>query len=68
MASLYKYESKAQRQDGFFNGVIMNESFVIGANRNQYLNYISLAVLILVLAGIAVHVFFRIKNRKKITH
>lgn len=68
MASLYKYESRAQRQDGFFNGVIMNESFVIGANRNEYLNYISLAVLILVLAGIAVHVFFRIKNRKKITH
>lgn len=68
MASLYKYESKAQRQDGFFNGVIMNDAYVIGANRNEYLNYISAAVLIMVLGGIVVHIFFRIKNRKKITH
>lgn len=65
MASLYKYESKAQRADGFFNGVIMNESYVIGANRNEYLNYISLAVLILVLAGVVVHIFLRIKYKAK---
>lgn len=65
MASLYRYESKAQRADGFFNGVIMNESYVIGANRNVYLNYISLAVLILVLAGVAIHVFLRIKYKSK---
>ncbi len=38
MASLYKFESKAQRRDGFFNGIILNESYVIGANRNEYLN------------------------------
>ncbi|HEX2970084.1 MAG TPA: hypothetical protein VHO46_13390 [Bacteroidales bacterium] len=68
MASLYKYESKSKRKDGFFNGVILNESFVIGANRNQYLNYISITVFLIVIAGVAVHVFFRIKNRKKIKH
>lgn len=65
MASLYRYESMEQRKDGFLNGVIMNESFVIGANRNQYLNYISVAVLIIVLAGVAFHVFLRIKNKRK---
>lgn len=65
MASLYKYESKEQRKDGFFNGVIMNESYVIGANRNEYLNYISLAVLVLVLAVVTVHIFFRFKYKRK---
>lgn len=68
MASLYRYESRAQRQDGFFNGVIMNESYVIGANRNEYLNNISLVIMLMVLAGVAIHIFFRIKNKKKITH
>jgi len=37
MASLYKFESKEQRRDGFFNGIILNASYVIGANRNEYL-------------------------------
>ena len=41
MASLYKFESKEQRRDGFFNGIILNESYVIGANRNEYLNLVS---------------------------
>ena len=44
MASLYKFESKEQRQDGFFNGIILNESYVIGANRNEYLNILSLII------------------------
>lgn len=65
MASLYRYESMEQREDGFLNGVIMNESFVIGANRNRYLNYISVAVLAMVLAGVAFHIFLRIKNKRK---
>lgn len=65
MASLYKYESMEQRKDGFFNGVIMNESYVIGANRNVYLNYISVAMLVMVLAVVAFHIFLRIKNKRK---
>lgn len=60
MASLYKFKSREQRKDGFFNGVILNESYVIGANRNEYLNTFSLAILILVIGVIGVHVFFRI--------
>jgi len=60
MASLYKFKSKEQRKDGFFNGVILNESYVIGANRNEYLNNFSLLILLLLLGGIGIHIFFRI--------
>ena len=62
MASLYKFESRAQRRDGFFNGIILNESYVIGANRNEYLNLISLVIFFGVLGVIAVHVIFRIRK------
>ncbi len=60
MASLYKFESKEQRRDGFFNGIILNESYVIGANRNEYLNILSLVIFALIFTVLGVHVFFRI--------
>ncbi len=62
MASLYKFESKAQRKDGFFNGIILNESYVIGANRNEYLNILSLIILLGVLGVIFIHILFRIRK------
>lgn len=65
MASLYKFESKAQRKDGFFNGIILNESYVIGANRNEYLNLLSLIIFVGVLGVIAVHIIFRIRKDNK---
>ncbi|MGE5420398.1 MAG: hypothetical protein ACM3UT_09445 [Chloroflexota bacterium] len=65
MASLYKFKSKEQRQDGFFNGIILNESYVIGANRNEYLNILSLAIFALVLAIITLHIFLRLRQGKK---
>jgi hypothetical protein len=65
MASLYKFESKEQRRDGFFNGIILNESYVIGANRNEYLNLLSLIIFIGVIGVIGVHVFFRIIKSNK---
>jgi hypothetical protein len=64
MASLYKFESKAQRRDGFFNGIILNESYVIGANRNEYLNLLSLVIFLGVLGVIGVHILFRIRKNK----
>jgi Zn finger protein HypA/HybF involved in hydrogenase expression len=63
MASLYKFESKEQRRDGFFNGVILNESYVIGANRNQYLNILSLVIFGLIILIIAWHTYFRILKK-----
>jgi len=63
MSSLYKFQSKEQRKDGFFNGIIMNESYVIGANRNQYLNNLSFFIFLVLAGVIAVHIFFRIKKK-----
>lgn len=65
MASLYKFESKEQRRDGFFNGIILNASYVIGANRNEYLNLLSLIIFVIVILVITVHIVFRIKNKRK---
>jgi len=60
MTTLYKFQSKEQRQSGFFNGIILNESYVIGANRNEYLNIFSLIIFVGVLLVIGVHITFRI--------
>jgi len=66
MTSLYKYKVKEQRsKSGFFNGVILNESYVIGANRNYYLNVLSLIIFGMVIAGIITHACLRIIKRKK---
>jgi hypothetical protein len=63
MSSLYKFESKERRKDGFFNGIIMNESYVIGANRNRYLNNLSIIIFIILAGVISVHVIFRVRKK-----
>jgi hypothetical protein len=63
MSSLYKFESKEQRKDGFFNGIIMNESYVIGANRNRYLNNLSIIIFIILSGVITVHMIFRVRKK-----
>lgn len=63
MTSLYKFQSKEQRKDGFFNGIILNESYVIGANRNEYLNVFSLIIFGLILVVIGGHIIFRIVKK-----
>jgi predicted CXXCH cytochrome family protein len=65
MASLYKFESKAKRRDGFFNGVILNQSYVIGANRNEYLNIVSVVILIFTLAIICIHILLRMRSKRQ---
>ncbi len=66
MSTLYKFNAKEERKDGFVNGVILNHSYVIGANRNEYLNWLSLIIFGLTGLVIVIHVFFRvIKTRKK---
>ncbi len=64
MATLYKFQSKEQRKSGFFNGIILNESYVIGANRNEYLIIFSLIIFIGLLLVIGVHIAFRIRKNK----
>lgn len=66
MASLYKHEVSQQRStSGFYNGVIMNQAYVIGANRNYYVNIASAVLLGLTLIGIAIHAFFRTRKTKR---
>lgn len=63
MSSLYKFRSKEQRKNGFLNGIIINDSYVIGANRNQYMNILSCIIFIILSAMIAVHIIFRITKK-----
>jgi len=65
MATLYKFESKEERRSGFFNGIILNESYVIGANRNEYLINLSLIILLATLCIIGVHIIFRVRRHNK---
>ncbi len=63
MSSLYKYQNiEARKNRGTLNAVFINESYVIGANRNIYLNIISIALFGLTILGILIHIFFRIKK------
>jgi len=62
---LYKYAVKQSRSDqGYYNSVILNEAYVIGANRNRYLNWISLIILGATLGGIFIHIIMRIIKKK----
>lgn len=64
LASLYKYQAKESRnQLGFFNSAILNNSYIIGANRNYYLNMISLVVFGCVILGIIIHGTLRFIKR-----
>lgn len=64
LASLYKYQAKERRNElGFFNAAILNNSYIIGANRNYFLNVISIAIFGLVLLVIAIHATKRIINK-----
>jgi hypothetical protein len=69
MATLYKYQSKEGRsKNGFFNAIILNESYVIGANRNYYLNIISVGIFGLVVIGIVIHSLLRLSSRNSYRH
>ncbi len=58
--SLYKFQSVEMRKLGFVNGVIRNNAFVIGANHNIFLNWLSFIILGCTLFGILVHTVIRI--------
>lgn len=65
MASLYRFKAKEFRtQKGFLNSAVLGNSYIIGANRNIYLNRISLLIYGLVLLGIAIHASLRIIIKK----
>jgi hypothetical protein len=64
MASLYKFQSQERRNKaGFFNAALMNDSYVIGENRNIYLNIISVVIFGFVILGITIHSIIRILKK-----
>jgi len=66
MASLYKHiKQETQEKQGFLNAAILSQGYVIGANRNTFLNYGSLAIFALVLLGIGAHAVLRFIYPKK---
>ena len=60
-ATLYKFQSKeARNKYGFVNAVVGNDAYVIGANRNYFLNVISVVIFGLTMLGLALHIVLRI--------
>lgn len=66
MASLYRYQSKENRKlYGFYNASILNESYVIGASKNYFLNVFTIVVFALSILSILAHaIILRISKKK----
>jgi hypothetical protein len=64
-ASLYKYQNLQQRsEDGTLSVIISNDSYVIGTQQIPILRTLSFIIFGLVLAGIAIHITFRVIKKK----
>jgi hypothetical protein len=64
LATLYKFQAREARDEfGFLNAIVMNEAFLIGANRNRFLNIISVVIFGMVILGIGIHITFRVINK-----
>lgn len=64
MASLYKYNAQETRRTyGFFNSAILSDSYIIGANRNYYLNVLSLVIFGGVVLVIIIHAILRMYSK-----
>ncbi len=63
-ATLYKFQVQEERNKfGFGNAVILSNSYIIGANRNLYLNIISIAIFGMAVIGILIHITLRIISK-----
>jgi len=65
MHTLYKFQNLEERKGGFVNGIMINNSYVIGANQNVWLNRLSFLIFGLTLLVIAFHIYLRIRKHKK---
>ena len=66
METLYRFEKKESRsQLGFYNGVLINDStYVIGANRNVFLNWASIVIFVMTIGVILIHAVLRLIIKK----
>jgi len=66
LQTLYQFQTEKERhKKGFFNSVILNNSYVIGATRNYYFNIISIILSGFVIISIMLHLFIRVKFQKR---
>lgn len=66
MESLYAHRVKESREEsGFVNATILNEGYVIGANRNRTLNIVSIVIFGLTVIGLCIHFILRLILLKK---
>ncbi|MBN1340458.1 MAG: cytochrome c3 family protein [Bacteroidales bacterium] len=64
MGSLYKFQAKERRNKfGFFNASVLNDTYIIGANRNYYLNVVSLVFFGFVVFAVIIHGVLRFARR-----
>jgi len=68
MHTLYKFQGQDNEKGGFANAVMINESFVIGANQNVFLNKLSFILLGLMMVVIVFHIYLRIRKQKTSKH
>jgi len=60
LASLYKFRAKENRSKfGFLNAATLSDGYIIGANRNVYLNYLSGIIFGLVMLLVIIHAVLR---------
>lgn len=63
LQSLYKFQSIQKRNEqGFINATILNNSYVIGATRNYYLNLFSFIIFGITLLALGIHGYKRYKG------
>lgn len=64
MATLYKFRAKKSRSRiGFLNATILNQSYVISANRNTILNKASQIIFAIIVLIIIIHAILRIISK-----
>ncbi|MTJ83994.1 MAG: hypothetical protein F8N37_23660 [Telmatospirillum sp.] len=61
LTRLYRHEIGEQRVNaaGFINAYILTQAYVVGVTRNQYLDWASLILLVVVIGGLAGHGLLR---------
>jgi len=62
--TLYKFQSLEERKGGFVNSIMINNTYVIGANQNIWLNRLSWLIFGATLLAFAFHAFLRIRKQK----
>ncbi len=61
LTTLYKHQSKEFRTDGgYMNAVILNQSYVVGANPNKILNWLSFLIFGGLIGVVLIHIVIRL--------